>query len=100
MANVLFSDLTVPTPEPYDSKNPERQRENFFYALNQVLGELKAASAEISINIFVPEISTSVALSAPGIEEAIRDLKYEGILLDLGNIKVIRTGKTGSVIQT
>jgi hypothetical protein len=41
---ISLSGITIPTPEPYDDKNPNKQRENYYYVQLQILAAAKAAS--------------------------------------------------------
>lgn len=41
---ISLSSITIPTPQPYDKTQPERQRENLSYVLLQILQEAKAAN--------------------------------------------------------
>lgn len=79
MANVLFSSLTVPTPEPYDSGNPNKQRENFFYVLNQaiVLGKNEGWELPGPLEFW----------------QALNDLQFQGVILDGGGVKILMTRK-------
>jgi hypothetical protein len=56
------------------------------WAHEQVLNLHAMAQAEMTIQ---------EALDLTQLVEAVNDLQYEGVVLDLGNIKVIRTRKTG-----
>lgn len=87
MGDINFSLLTIPTPEPYDAKDDRRQHENLCYVLNQLLVQAQNAGFVLSDQI----------INLSGIVQGIQDLQHEGVLLDLGCIKVIKTGKTGSV---
>lgn len=101
MAEIEFSLLTVPTPEPYDKKDERRQEENFYYVLNQLFVLAKNAGFVLSDEVTNPTPpGGDIDINLDGVEQAIRDLQFIGTLLDLGHIKVIKTGKTGSVINT
>jgi len=100
MAEIEFSLLTVPTPEPYDDKDERRQQENFYYVLNQLFVLAKNARFVLSDQVTNPTTNVEMNANLEGVETAIRDLQFEGMLLDLGNLKVLRTGKTGSIITT
>jgi hypothetical protein len=86
---VDLSQLTIPTPEPFDKSQPERQRENLAYVAMQVLDLFKQAGVQISSRGLDGSIS-----------QGLLDLQYEGVVLDLGPIKVIKTHKTGGVLTT
>lgn len=81
---VTFSALTMPTPEPYDSADPNRQRENFYYVLNQILTTLKANSATLDLDI----------------TQAVGDLSFAGEILDMPGLNIRRSGKTLTIDYT
>jgi hypothetical protein len=41
---ISLSGITIPTPQPYDKNDSNRQRENYYYVLNQILAAAKAAN--------------------------------------------------------
>lgn len=59
------------------------------WAHEQVLNLHAMAQAEMTIQ---------EALDLAPLVDAVNDLQYEGIVLDLGSIKVIRTRKTGGTL--
>jgi hypothetical protein len=38
-----LADITIPTPAAYDSSDPNKQRENYYYMLNQIYSAAKTA---------------------------------------------------------
>lgn len=79
--SVTFTTITVPTAEPYDSKHPNRQRENFFYVLNQALAQLQNDGATVEID-----------LSA--LTNAVLDLSLSGVQMEFPGFKISRVGRT------
>lgn len=59
MATMSFANLTVPTPQPYDRNDANRQQEGFFYALNQMLALMKAAGFQVN-DVDLPNITTAI----------------------------------------
>jgi len=40
---ISLSDVTIPTPAAYDSNDPNQQRENYYYVINQIYSLAKTA---------------------------------------------------------
>jgi hypothetical protein len=59
MATVNFTNLTIPTPQPYDKNDGQRQQENFFYVLNQLLVLMKAAGFQLN-DVDLSNIKTAI----------------------------------------
>lgn len=87
MSTFNLSSVTIPTPQPYDDKEPTRQLENLSYVLLQMFDQAKQAG--FTFNDATVDVS--------GIEQAVQDLKYNGQVIDLGPIKIFLTGKTVSL---
>lgn len=92
---IQFNLLTIPTPQPYDDKDPHRQQENCYYVLNQILAQLKANNETKELN---PTLQQTVNVDLTDLVDAVRDLKFNGQTLDLGPIKIIFEGQTISVV--
>lgn len=84
MADIVFSTLTIPTPQPYDDAHPHRQRENLFYVLNQIAAQFK---------------TNGVVLDAD-LTQAVLDLSYAGQEIDLPGLNIKRSGKVLTIEYT
>lgn len=92
MSTFNLTAVTIPTPQPYDDKDPQRQIENLSYVVLQILSQAKLAGFTFN------DAQVSLTVDVSGIESAIRDLKYNGEIIDLGPIKLYLTGKTISLL--
>lgn len=92
MSTFDLSQVTIPTPQPYDNKDANKQRENLCYVLLQVVSQAKQAGFTLT------DTQVSLTVDVTGIEDALRDLKYNSEVLDLGPIKIYLTGKTLSLV--
>jgi hypothetical protein len=70
MAEFGLTQLTIPTPQPYDAKDPTRQLENLCYVALQMLSFAKAAGFVVRDNL-------------AGVETKLDELKWNTIVLDL-----------------
>ena len=105
MAEVTLSGVTFPTPAPYDSKDPHKQRENLCYVALQILqafqgagfkfGDFdKATKDGVDIKTAIQGISLSVSpTDMTAVVQALKDLKYNGILIDFGIFRIEGFGK-------
>ena len=92
MSTFNLSQVTIPTPQPYNNKENNQQRENLCYVLLQAIGQAKQAGFTFA------DTQASLTIDVSGIESALRDLKYNSEVLDLGPIKIYLTGKTLSLV--
>jgi hypothetical protein len=87
-----LSTLTIPTPEPYDKKNPEQQRENMAFVALQILQQVAAFGT-------ILEIPTTIGVepngSMQGVEDAIRDLLAVGYSVKIGPVTFVKHGQIG-----
>ena len=116
MATFAFSGLTIPTPQPYDSHDDNRQRENLCYVLLQVFLLAKSTGMSIDdqglINLHVDlfniteklEDLVGVGGGSSGdwlslferleqLIQAVQDLRFNNITLDFGKFKIMLTGQ-------
>jgi hypothetical protein len=105
MAEMTLSGVTFPTPAPYDSKDPNKQRENLCYVLLQVLQSFQSAGFKFGDvdkatkdGVDIKTAITNLSLSVPpadmtAIVQALKDLKYNGILIDFGVFRIEGFGK-------
>lgn len=70
---IPLTTITIPTPQPYDKQNSERNRENYYYVWLQILQAAKNAGESVSLNP-----STSLAVDLADLVQAVRDLMYNG----------------------
>jgi hypothetical protein len=70
---IPLTTITIPTPQPYDEKDPERQRENYFYVWLQILQAAKTAGESVSLNP-----STSLSIDLSDLVQAVKDLAFNG----------------------
>lgn len=68
--DISLENITIPTPAAYDSADPTKQSENFFYVLNQILATAKTAEEPITVN------------TAP-LVQAVKDLMFNGFELSI-----------------
>lgn len=100
MATVPLTSLTLPIPEPYDKKEDNKQRENFYYALNQILTLGKTAGWEIPDPLDLIPVDSGGSLNTlEEIRDAIQNLQYEDLTFDLGVIKIHIQGRTVSISE-
>jgi hypothetical protein len=81
MMTIDFDTITVPTPAAYDSADPHKQRENFFYVLNQILDQ---CSGEIDIDL----------------AEQIGSLAVTGGTFELPGLRITRSGRVVSFVMS
>lgn len=84
--------VTIPTPEPYDSKNDTRNQENLAYVYLQLLQVAKAAGEQVSFN---PSTALSVDLSA--LTSAVQSLAFNNEEFRLGALVVRFCGKVVTI---
>jgi hypothetical protein len=95
MSNVNLSQVTLPTPQPYDRNDSNRQQENFFYVINQILALGKQANWQVpDLQDFLP---TTNSVDITELTQAVQDLQFNGQTIDLGAIKLMFDGKTISI---
>jgi len=93
-AIVDLTQLTIPTPEPFDKTQPERQRENLAYVGMQILSLFKQAGVTISSKI----VDGSMTIDVDGLTQAVNDLQFQGIILDSNGTQIYLTRKSGGTI--
>jgi hypothetical protein len=86
MMPISLSGISIPLPEPYNSKDPHKQRENFYFVQLQILA---AAKAE---NLTWEELNSSASMTftLPEIREVIdvlKDIAYQELWQDFGNYR-------------
>jgi hypothetical protein len=91
MSTFNLSAVTIPTPQPYDDKEPTQQLENLSYVLLQIIEQAKASGFTFN------DAQVTLTVDVSGVESAIRDLKYNSETLDLGPIRIHLTGKAVSI---
>jgi hypothetical protein len=84
MASFGLTGITVPTPEPYNDENVHKQRENLAYVVLQMIAQAKQEGFTISDS---------------GIEDAIKTLQWNTVMLDLGPIKILLDNTSLAVEQ-
>lgn len=94
---ISFAALTLPTPEPYDSKHPYKQHENFYYALNQILTTLKSNNATLDLE---QTIQATLNADLSELTQAVQDLSFAGESFDLPGLNIKRTGKVITIEYT
>jgi len=108
MAEVTLGGVTIPTPAPYDDKKPTKQLENLCYVLLQVVQSVQSAGFKFGdidnatkdgtdIKTAINGISLSVApTDMTAVIQALKDLKFNDIILDFG---FMRVNLTGNVVE-
>jgi len=79
MADIIieFTGLTLPTEEPFDKAQPEKQRENLAYVCLQIIRKLK----QYQFTLKVPEesvVTGDTGTLLTEIRDNIADLKFNG----------------------
>jgi len=105
MAEFTLSAITIPTPVPYDEKDPTRQIENLAYVLLQVVqtvqgagfkfGDVdKATKDGVDIKTAIDGVSVTVSPTdlAP-LVQAVKDLQYNDNVIDFGVFRIELRGK-------
>jgi len=78
MAEYSMAAVTVPTPEPYDDKDPTQQLENVCYVLLQMLSLAKNAGFTVQ-----DSQSATMNVNLEGVEQRLDALAWNSIQLDL-----------------
>lgn len=86
---ISLNNIQIPTPAPYNDKDPNAQRENYFYVVNQILAEAKAQG------VTWEELNNSgtMTFSSESIEELLRDLSYQEQVQDFGPYRLALLSK-------
>jgi hypothetical protein len=84
MATIYLTNLTVPTPTPYSAEDPLKNLGDLCYVLLQIAQQAQQAQFEIS---------DQGAANLLEIKSAVDALAYNGQVLDMGDLKLILTGK-------
>jgi hypothetical protein len=87
-----LTNITIPTPEPYDKQNSAKQQENYYYVYLQLLQVAKTNGEQVSFN---PSSSLSVDVAA--IVQALQDLQYNGEIIDFGELRIRLEGRVKSL---
>jgi hypothetical protein len=82
-----FSQLTIPTPEPYDGGAKDKQRENLAYVVLQLIALAKQSGVKLTYTDVDTPPTTGLRLD--GIELATKELIWNGQTIDLGPFKII-----------
>jgi hypothetical protein len=116
MAVINLANLTIPTPQPYDKKEPQQQMENLCYVLLQLFVLGKAAGVVLddqrllAITTAINGISltggsaadlTTVNAQLTALVEAVNDLTFTGEKIEIPalGLKLIKSGKVISIIH-
>lgn len=67
-----ISPISIPTPEPYDDQNPERQRENLAFVALQIIQLLHAQQPVLSVG--------------DDLVQAVRDLQFSTAHIKIGEL--------------
>ena len=78
MAEFGLTQVTIPTPQPYDDKDENRQRENLCYVALQMLSQAKQAGF-----VFQDSQTAVMNVNLEGVETKLDELKWNTIILDL-----------------
>lgn len=84
MIEIDFSTITVPTPAAYDSADPHKQRENFYYVMNQILAQFNTDSVVLDIDV----------------TGAIVPLQFNNATVHWGELSITMTNQASSAQQT
>lgn len=99
MADLSLTHITIPTPEPYNKSKSDQQRENLAYVALQVLQEAKQDGFTLSDGLVTAIESLTLAGSGgevdlSGIEQALRDLRFNSMVVDFGPFRLEFDGRT------
>ncbi len=78
MAEFGLTQLTIPTPQPYNDKKPTQQLENLCYVALQMIAQAKQAGFVIRENQ-----ATVLDVNLTGVETKLEELKWNTVVLDL-----------------
>lgn len=86
---ISLANIQIPQPGPYDDKEPNKQRENYYFVLNQILTEAKAQGVSWE------ELNSSgtMSFSSTSIEELLRDIVYQEKVFDFGPYRIALVNK-------
>lgn len=98
MADILinFSNITIPTPEPFSMSQPAYNRETLAYVVAQILNELKLNGFQLMF----PESSTvtgDLQTVLTQIKDAIKDLQFGTITFGTPEFSIKITPKSAAV---
>jgi hypothetical protein len=88
MAAIDLKLLTIPLPQPYDDKDPDRQRENWAYVKLQVADLIKQAVIADPVSAGLLEIDLVSAIHA---------LQFNHATVKIGDVEIVLTSSTASV---
>jgi hypothetical protein len=96
-STLTFSTITVPTPEPYDEQHADRQRENCYYVVNQLLAQLHANNATVDLE---PVLQALLDVDLTDLIQAVQDLAFTGTSIELPGFHVKRIGSAITIEYT
>ncbi len=93
---IPLTNITIPTPQPYDKQSPTRQQEDYYYVWLQIMQTAKAAGESVTLNP-----STSLNVDLAELVTAIKDLACTGERIEIPTLglKLVRIGKTLTLIR-
>lgn len=71
---IPLTTVTVPTPQPYDSKFDSRNQENLAYVWLQIFQAAKASGEQVNLN---PQAAT-LTVDLGDLTQAVKDLHFNG----------------------
>lgn len=71
--SIPLTTITIPTPQPYDEKNPTQQQENYYYVWLQIFQAAKTADERVNL-----DPSTSLTVDLTDLIQAVKDLSLNG----------------------
>lgn len=105
MSDINFTAIQVPNPAPYDDKEPTQNQENVCFVLLQLFALAQQAGFTIPDKAGLQEVLSGVNISIEiaaldGIEQAIKDLKFNSLTFTIQNTKWRFDGRTLSQVTT
>ncbi len=93
---IPLTSITIPTPQPYDAKDPTRQQEDYYYVWLQILQAAKTAGESVSLNP-----STSLNVDLADLVQAVQDLAFTGEKIEMPalGLTLARLGKTLAITR-
>lgn len=89
---IPLTNITIPTPEPFDKQAATRNQENYYYVYLQLLQAAKTAGESVTFN---PSTALSMDLSA--VVQALHDLQFNGQIFDFGGLRLKFEGKASGI---
>ena len=100
MATIDLADVLIQTPQPYNASQPTRNQEIAALIFIQIVDLFKQEGPQLDLPPKVEVDLNNAVVLVNKLEEillALKDLRFNGQVLDLGFLKIVLTNKTGQI---